>query len=177
MPSFNVKITGSAGLKRVMDNLSGSMSQKTAKAINRVTEDTRTRAVSNLQRGVKHGSGELASSIKSEVKTVNGEIVGRVYSNKDTAIYREFGTGKNGANSQKDLPPDAPAPHYTMRPWFIPVEKVDVDLSAVYGMRKIKIKGKEFYMTNGQPARPFLYPAFKDATQDVASIVKEELKW
>ena len=86
-----------------------------------------------------------------------------------------MGTGQVGQASQKDLPPGM-NPVYTQEPWFFPVDSVDIDLNAIYGMPIIKIQGKEFYRTNGQPARPFLYPALKEGTENAADIYKQHIQ-
>lgn len=127
-----------------------------------VVELTATRAIERLQSTVKHGNGELPRSIKYEVVVDSSKnIVGRVWSDNAIAVYRELGTGIHGQESPKDIPSGF-TPTYRQTPWFIPVEMVDVDLSLVYGMRKLKIKGHEFYVSSGQPARQFLVPALRD---------------
>ncbi|MFT8811516.1 MAG: HK97 gp10 family phage protein, partial [Liquorilactobacillus satsumensis] len=46
------------------------------------------------------------------------------------------------------------------------------DLNEIYGMPKIKINGKLFYRTNGQPARQFLTPAINKVKDEAPEIVK-----
>lgn len=141
-----------------------------------IVEDVEARAVAKLQSSIKYGSGELAGSLKHEV-VVNqkGHIVGRVWSDDPKAIYREFGTGKNGQESPKKLP-EGVNPVYTQTPWFIPADEVDIDLEAVYGMKKITINGKDFYKTSGQPARQFLTPAMDEATEHAEEIFQKRVK-
>ncbi|MBO0413226.1 HK97 gp10 family phage protein [Enterococcus hulanensis] len=145
-----------------------------------IVDEVVARASSKLQSSIKHGSGELAGSVKQEVVIDgSGNIVGRVWSDKIQAIFREFGTGPVGAESTKDLPPGV-NPTYTTERWFIPVHLVSVDLEAVYGIPKILINGNEFYMTRGQPARPWLYPSLEEIIDDIPNYyidrVKEGLK-
>lgn len=141
-----------------------------------IVEDVEARAVAKLQSSIKYGSGELANSIKHEV-VVNqdGHIIGHVWSDDPKAIYRELGTGRNGQESPKKLP-EGFSPVYSQTPWFIPASEVDIDLEAVYGMKKITIKGKDFYKTNGQPARQFLTPAMDETTEHAEEIFKRRIK-
>lgn len=67
-------------------------------------------------------------------------------------------------------------PVYSQEPWFFPADAVDVDLEAIYGMPKIKINGKEFYRTSGQPARPYMYPAFKEGMEHADEVFKEHVQ-
>lgn len=133
-------------------------------------------AVRELQSSMKHSSDELASSLKYEVmEDTEGHVVGRLWSDNPVAIYRELGTGLVGEESPKDLP-EGINPVYTQHAWFIPADKVDTDLNAVYGMPLIEIAGKKFYRTNGQPARQFMLPAIKDAGDQGADIVQEHIR-
>lgn len=49
-------------------------------------------------------TGQLRSSIHTEVKKDGKTVIGRVYTNNDHAVYVEFGTGQRGASSQIDRP-------------------------------------------------------------------------
>ncbi len=132
-------------------------------------------AVRELQSSTKHSSGELSSSLKYEVmEDTDGHVIGRLWSDNPVATYRELGTGLVGQESPKNLPDDV-HPVYTQHPWFIPTDKVDTDLHAIYGMPEIKINGKKFYRTNGQPARQFLVPAIEDAGEQGPKIIKEHI--
>lgn len=141
-----------------------------------IVDETVARATSRLQSSVKHGSGELAGSVKQEVVVdATGNVVGRVWSDKVEALFREFGTGPVGAESPKDLPPGL-NPVYSTERWFIPIHKVAVDLEAIYGIPKVNIKGQDFYMTRGQPARPWLYPSLKEVTEMAVDIYKDRVQ-
>ena len=176
--SFEVK--GLDKLKSKLKTLPSVLNEAAYQATFDTTEQIQGYAESNLASGMKHATGELLGSVKNEtVVDQNGNIVGRVWSDKEQALYREFGTGKNGEESKKDLPPGI-QPVYTQTPWFIPADKVDIDLEAVYGIPKITIQGVDFYRTNGQPARPWLYPAVKEGEKNAPEFfkrrVQEELK-
>lgn len=139
-----------------------------------VAEKAEGYAVKELQSSVKHGTGELARSLKYEVVEKNGKIVGRVWTDDKIGVFRELGTGLVGQKSPKKLP-DGFEPSYRQTPWFIPADKVDVDLNAIYGMPKIVIKGKTYYHTKGQPARQFLTPAIDQTSDEADQIVANRI--
>lgn len=141
-----------------------------------IVEDIQGRVESELNSSIKYNRGDLAGSNKNEVvKDTGGNIIGRVWNDNPVAVFREFGAGRVGEASQKDLPPDV-NPTYTQEMWFFPVELVDIDLTEIYGMQKITIQGKEFYRTNGQPARPFMYPSFKEGVAHADEVYKEHVQ-
>ncbi len=43
-------------------------------------------------------------------------------------------------------------------------------------MPNITIQGKDFYITSGQPARPFLYPSLKEIMPKMGDIYKEHVQ-
>lgn len=98
-------------------------------------------------------TGMLRNSIKTNVKVDNKEIIGEVGSDLNYAIYVEMGTGPTGASSKKLLPKGV-NPKYKTKGW-------------VY-------KAKEGYRyTQGQIAKPFLYPAFKMNENNVKEYLKK----
>lgn len=172
---MGVEIRGLTKFNQQMKSLPKIVSKAVESANAELVELVRGDAESNLSSSVKHASGELVGSLKTEVSiNEKGSSVGRVWTDKKQGVFREFGTGPNGEASQKDLP-EGIYPVYTQTPWFFPVDSVDMDLTALYGMFKITIKGKEFYKTSGQPARPWLYPALKSGTKDSAEITKRHV--
>lgn len=173
---LGVEIRGMDRLRRKVNALPQILNTAMEGATNEITELVRAAAELKLSSSMKAGSGELLGSIKTEVVVDSGgKLVGRVWSDKEQAIYREFGTGPNGEASLKDLP-EGIHPVYTQTRWFIPAEAVAIDLSAVYGMPKITIQGKDFYITSGQPARPFLYPSLKEILPQMGDIYKEHVQ-
>lgn len=157
---MRITVNGKDSLLRKLKKLPEAVKEASKDTLIEMTEATKSRAVENLNNTIYINNGELVGSIQAEVvENGQGVLVGRVWSDKEHAIYREFGTGPKGANSPKILPPNI-TPSYRMTPWFIPVEKTKVDLYVAYGFPLIEIQGKKFYRTSGQPANPFLYPAF-----------------
>ena len=173
---LGVEIKGLDRLKSKLSTLPKVLDDAANSATYEITELVRSAAELRLSSSMKYSSGELIGSLKTEVvENAEGNIVGRVWSDKAHAIYREFGTGPNGEASVKDLP-EGINPVYTQTRWFIPAEEVGFDLSEIYGMPKITIQEKEFYITSGQPARPFLYPSLKEILPQMPEIYKEHVQ-
>lgn len=108
-------------------------------------------------------TGRLRGSITAGVeRDADGDIVGTVGTNADYAAYVEFGTGPVGEASPKVLPPGA-SPAYRKDGWTYK-----------------DVKTGEFRHTKGQPAQPFLYPAFKaneaSVKENIAKAVRDSLK-
>ncbi len=173
---MTIEIRGLDRLKRKIDAMPKILNEAMEDATFEITELVRSAAELRLSSSIKYSSGELLGSLKTEVvENSEGKIVGRVWSDKAQAIYREFGTGPNGQDSPKDLP-EGVNPVYTQTRWFIPAEQVAIDLKEVYGMPKVNIQGKDFYITSGQPARPFLYPSLKEIIPKMPEIYKEHVQ-
>lgn len=173
---MRIEINGKDKLLNQLEGLPNVIKKAVYNATYEITEDVQGRIESKLSSSVKYSSGELMGSFKSEVtEDPSGNIVGRNWSDNKVAVFREFGTGPVGAGSPKDLP-EGIHPAYTMEPWFFPAGSVDVDLEAIYGMVKMEINGKEFYRTSGQPARPFMYLAFKEAMEHAEEVLKEHVQ-
>lgn len=103
--------------------------------------------------------------VKSETREENGKTISSVYTDKDTNIYKELGTGPVGEKSQKDIPADF-HPVYTQHAWFFPATEENRVLTTIYKWDTIMLGDTEFYMSFGQPARPWLYPAYRNIMND-----------
>jgi len=89
-------------------------------------------------------TGALANSIKTRITRKTNAVIGEVYAGKRYAIYVEMGTGPKGERSHAGVDPERAAKvTYSPKGWVYPT------------------KDGEFRYTEGMPARPFLYPAFK----------------
>lgn len=173
---MGVEVKGLDKLRSKMNKVSAAAKKGTENAIYEMTQEVAGQAASNLASSVKHASGELVGSIKDEVETdTNGNLVGRVWTDKKQGMFREFGTGPKGEASAKDLPPGI-TPVYTQRAWFFLVDWVEEDLTEIYGIPRVQGKDIEFYMTTGQPARPWLYPALKDIEARSDDILKRNIQ-
>lgn len=176
MVAVGVEIKGLQSLRRKVKALPKVLDDAMWDATYEITELVQQAAEMRLASGMKYSSGELLGSLKNEVVVnAQGKIVGRVWSDKEHAIYRELGTGPVGEASSKDLP-EGVTPVYSQTAWFIPATEVDVDLEAVYGIPRVAIQGKDFYITKGQPARPFLYPSLKELTEQAPEIYKKHVQ-
>lgn len=173
---MGVEIRGMDSLRRKLKATPKILEDAMWDATFEITELIKQATELRIASSVKYSSGELLGSFKNEVViNAQGKIVGRIWSDKEQAMYREFGTGPIGQASQKDLP-EGVTPVYSTSAWFIPAEKTGVDLEAVYGIPRITIQGKDFFLTRGQPARPALYPSLKEIVEQAPDIYKENVQ-
>ena len=110
-------------------------------------------------------TGNLRGSLRRETKRSPGVITGAVKTNVQYAPYVEFGTGRVG--KQSPSPPKAPGiTRYRMTPWVYSYEgKIEGEGGEVED-------GTLFCTTNGQPARPFLYPALTGNKENIQNIFR-----
>ena len=100
-------------------------------------------------------TGDLAGSIRQEVKKSVDKLTGRVFTNKTYAVYVEFGTGSKGSGTY---------------PYKIKGESLKYrGTSWVY----TPDGGETFYRTNGQVAQPYMYPALKRNEKYIKRLFKE----
>lgn len=175
---MGVEIKGLNSLRRKLKATPKILEDAMWDATFEITELIKQATELRIASSVKFSSGELSGSYKNEVViNAQGKIVGRVWSDKEQAMYREFGTGPVGYESQKELPPEfTETIFYTTAPWFIPAEEAGVDLEAIYGIPRITIQGEDFFLTRGQPARPVLYPSLKEIVEQAPDIYKEHVQ-
>ena len=171
---IEVEIKGLNELKAKVNKLPGIVVNATANGQETVIEQAEAYAVDNLQSSIKYSTGEMARSFKHEVKIDGNDIIGRWWNSSMIAIFREFGTGLVGERSDKQIPKGM-AITYRQTPWYIPADAVDIDLNKIYGIPKIKIKGKYFYRTTGQPARQFMTPAANRIAKEAPEIIKKSI--
>lgn len=117
--------------------------------------------------------GELRGSIHTKVELIDDGIRGKVYTNKDYSVYVELGTGPIGAGNHEGISPNV-HPTYRGDSWWIPGDKVDpVDAERYHWPKFTNKAGKTFYLTSGQPAQPYMYPAMKmKETEAVQRLIK-----
>lgn len=101
-------------------------------------------------------TGRLRNSITEGISYEGNDIIEDIGTNLEYAAYVEFGTGPVGEASAKMLP-EGVSLQYRSDGW-------------VYS------DGERFYYTEGQPADPFLYPAFKQNQNNVTDIVARALQ-
>ncbi len=103
-------------------------------------------------------TGALRGSIQTEVGMQDGALRAKLYSPMEYAGFVEMGTGPKGEAAHAGIAPDA-LTRVTYRPdgWVYHDEK-------------------GFHHTNGQPARPFLYPAFKANRVPLLNAIREAIR-
>lgn len=99
-------------------------------------------------------TGELYDSCKSSVIATGDRVVLEVTNSAPHAKYVEFGTGPKGSESPHEL-----GKGYKDEGWVYKNEK----------------DGK-FYYTEGQPAKPFIYPTFKKYEDIVTKKIGADLR-
>ncbi len=104
----------------------------------------------------QHSTMPLRNTIHMNCSNYGNEIVGRVYTNSDHAIYVEFGTGQKGGNHPKSAELG-----YTYRttPWVYTPDD-----------------GEHFYRTTGMVARPYMYPALKRNEQKISKMIEDAIR-
>jgi hypothetical protein len=168
-----IKVADLAGVLRSVDRVSGALNTGLEKATHELLGRVDGAVTDNLGT-VKYSTGQLVRSNQQSVDTTGGEITGRYWNDNEVGVYREFGTGPNGEANHQGISPFA-HPVYSQQGWLIPASEVDVDLEALYGMKKITIKGSDFYATRGQRARPWLYPAYLKAEEHAEQIIEDNI--
>lgn len=133
----------------------------------------RVRAEAVLLCPVNHG--ELRQSIKSSVRTLDGRIIGTIYTNKEYARYVEFGTGPVGLADHDGISPEV-NPSYVTAGWYIPASEFSQADIEKYHFKVIQIGEKEFVYTEGQPAQPFMYPALKNNKKVAGNIIMNNIR-
>ncbi|MDO4341071.1 MAG: HK97 gp10 family phage protein [Eubacteriales bacterium] len=161
-----MSVDGTRDLEKKLNKLSKmDVRKETAKAIMKVRDAAVFKAPT---RRYGSGGGSLKQSIFAEVTEDGDSVIGVCYTNNDHAVFVEFGTGPVGqANHEKTSPDIHPA--YSQTGWMMPGDVMDPDAAEQYGLGIAKGKNDEVigYYTNGQPARPFMYPALKDNQDEI----------
>lgn len=114
-------------------------------------------------------TGELRNSIRTEVSESSSFVVGKVVAPKDYAVYVEMGTGEVGKKSGGNGSDVKVS--YRTGGWFVPLPRGEVTIGSTV------VEGESAgFMTWGQPARPFLYPAFKANKKKVLAAIRGEIR-
>ena len=121
------------------------------------------------------GGGALRQSIHVSTEEKADCIVSTVYTNLSYAAYVEFGTGPVGQEKHQGISPDI-NPAYSQTGWIIPGDAMGPQEAEQYGLGIMKGKDGRIigYMTNGQPAQPYMYPALKDNEERFLKDMKTE---
>lgn len=103
----------------------------------------------------KYAGGSLRESIQAHADIVDGAVEGKLYSPLEYAGYVEMGTGPNGEADHAGTAPIGAT--YRTTGWVYHDEK-------------------GFHYTRGQPARPYLYPAFKANKRVILGKIMEAVR-
>lgn len=163
-------VNGVQSLMRKFNQL-GSMEPIVAKAVRKQAEVVRGVAVKLCP--ANHG--ELRGSIHTKVEQDAGSTIGCVYTNKEYAMYVEFGTGPAGQADHAGISPNVPVT-YRQDPWWFPGDEVNPSDADRYHWPTSSNGDQTFYYTNGQAAQPFMYPALKTMEKYVVSGLKIDLQ-
>ena len=126
--------------------------------------------------GFRQPTGELRESIYTDVEENGDAVTGTCFTNKEYAPYVEFGTGPAGQEKHDGISPEVPVA-YSQEGWMMPGTAMPPEKAAAYGLGIAKSGDNIIgYYTNGQPAKPFMYPALKDHEKDVEEIIAEKIK-
>lgn len=141
------------------------------KAVQRSLDVIQSDAVMNAPANL----GQLKNSIFSAVDENGTKISGTVYTDLEHGWYVEFGTGPVGAADHDGISPEVPVA-YRMTGWLIPGSAISEADALKYKFKKVIFKdGTVWYATNGQPAQPFMYPAFMNNVDNVEKFFQEAL--
>ena len=123
-----------------------------------IIEDATIRVRDEAKMRVPVDTGELQNSLDYNVdKTAEG-FTGKVFTNKEHGLYVELGTGPKGEASHSGISPEIKL-IYSPSGWVY----YDVDK-------------QKFIFTNGQPARPFMYPALHDNREKISKFIQEKVQ-
>ena len=128
--------------------------------------------------GIVSGAGELRDSIRVRVEERDGYLIGTCYTNKEYAIYVEMGTGPKGQENHAGIAPGVPVA-YTPEPWWVhegPGEnEVSRETGEGYHWFYIDTPQGRFYRVDGQPAQPYMYPAYKAVEEQAPGFISAYL--
>lgn len=143
------------------------MHRAAAQGIKLVQEEAKARCPEN--------HGELRDSIYTDVKYSANHVTATCYTHKPYAPHVEFGTGPVGQTHHEGVSPDSTGA-YVQHGWGIPADAVSPADAQRYKWQKHIYNGKEYYMTYGQAAQPFMYPALKNNEKKIENIFRRAVK-
>ena len=123
-----------------------------------IIEDATIRIRDEAKMRVSVDTGELQNSIDYNVDISAKGFTGKVFTNKEHGLYVELGTGPKGEASHIGISPE-------IKPIYSPSGWVYYDTDK-----------QKFIFTNGQPARPFMYPALHDNREKISKFIQEKVQ-
>lgn len=125
--------------------------------------------------------GGLRRGIQTMTEVQDEGVQGIIYNNVKHGPYVEFGTGPNGQESHEGIAPNV-AVAYSQKGWMIPGDAMTRQEAEEYGLGVVEGKDgmPRGYLTNGQAAHPFMYPALKNneerVTRNIANYLAREIR-
>ncbi len=110
-------------------------------------------------------TGDLRNSIRAEVRVKGGGVEGKLSANSDHAVYVEMGTGDVGRASGGNG--SGVQVSYRHGGWFVPLPR-----GAVMVKDTILKDASAGFWTYGQPARPYLYPAYRQHREGLTKTIR-----
>ena len=123
-----------------------------------IIEDATIRIRDEAKMRVPVDTGELQNSIDYNVDISAKGFTGKVFTNKEHGLYVELGTGPKGEASHIGISPE-------IKPIYSPSGWVYYDTDK-----------QKFIFTNGQSARPFMYPALHDNREKISKFIQEKVQ-
>ena len=123
-----------------------------------IIEDATIRVRDEAKMRVPVDTGELQNSIDYNVDISAKGFTGKVFTNKEHGIYVELGTGPKGEANHIGISPE-------IKPIYSPSGWVYYDTDK-----------QKFIFTNGQPARPFMYPALHDNREKISKFIQSRVQ-
>lgn len=154
---IEIIVNGAGEVAAVLEGIEDALMPLAARGLEQGLQDM----AENARYRAPYDTGELRDSIKAQPVTQEGSSVsGKVAATAEHAIYQEVGTGEPGRASGGNG--SGQNATYRTGGWVYPT------------------KDGEFRYTLGQPAQPFMYPAYqahKDAVVEaIAAAIKEGLE-
>lgn len=119
--------------------------------------------------------GQLRNSIITYNTFEDGEHVANLTATAEHAVYNEYGTGPIGAASPKMLPPGV-SPDYKTDKINKRKKKDGTEIIINFDGWFYKDKNGKLVATRGMPARPFMYPAWKQNEENMKTVFINALK-
>ena len=165
--SMGAKVT----IKRGDRKFKRSMMKNARKAQQASLDVNQSDAVANAPSNV----GQLRQTIYVSLEGEDDNLHGTVYTDTEHGWYVEFGTGPVGAANHDGISPEVPV-SYSMKGWLIPGDAISEADAMKYKFKKVTFRdGSIWWATNGQPAQPFMYPAFMNSEKAVNAIFSKAL--
>lgn len=158
-----------------LDELEGKL-ELLARESGTIGKKAARNAIKKVQARAKYlcpvNEGELRNSIRTRVTQAEGQIEAVCYTNKSYAAYVEFGTGPVGQRKHSGISPEV-SPVYKQRAWAFPANAIT---SGPYKFTETIYNGQKYFLTAGQAAQPFMYPALRDGTEEAVGGIVNSIK-